>query len=292
MKGEKCMKKSNLAKLSRNVMRIIDKNIPHILTGLGISLGVSTVILAVKGTPKALRLIDEDIARKNEDLALKAKEEGRTCRVQVTGLKPMEIVKATWKCYVPAAITGTLSIACLLGADTVHSRRATALAAACKLYETALSEYKEKVIETIGEKKEESIRDEINKDKLEANPVSKSEVIITEKGNTLCYDSISGRYFKSDIDKIKGVLNELNKRMLSEMYISLTEFYLELGLDQTSVSDQLGWSLDRGCIEIDCGSQIAEDVTPCVVLNYPVAPKNDYASLCITKPIYYISEMP
>ena len=27
--------------------------------------------------------------------------------------------------------------------------------------------------------------------------------IITEKGNTLCYDVISGRYFKSDIEKLK-----------------------------------------------------------------------------------------
>lgn len=273
------MNKPNLAKLSRNVMRVIDKNSPHILTGIGISLGVSTVILAVKSTPKALRLIDEEIDRKNHEIALKAKEEGRKCHVQVNGLKPMEVVKATWKCYIPAAITGGLSIACLIGANTVHSRRAAALATACKLSETALSEYKEKVIETIGEKKEEAIRDEINKDKLEANPVSKSEVIITEKGNTLCYDSISGRYFKSDIDKIKSARNELNKRMLSEMYISLTEFYLELGLSPTSVSDQLGWNLDQGYIEIDFGSQIAEDGTPCIVLNYPLAPKYDYSSL-------------
>lgn len=273
------MNKPNLAKLSRNIMRVIDKNSPHILTGIGISLGVSTVVLAVKSTPKALRLIDEEIDRKNHEIALKAKEEGRKCHVQVNGLKPMEVVKATWKCYIPAAITGTLSVACLIGANTVHSRRAAALATACKLSETALNEYKEKVIETIGEKKEEAIRDEINKDKLEANPVSKSEVIITEKGNTLCYDSISGRYFKSDIDKIKSARNELNKRMLSEMYISLTEFYLELGLSPTSVSDQLGWDLDQGYIEIDFGSQIAEDGTPCIVLNYPLAPKYVYSSL-------------
>ncbi|MFR8351429.1 MAG: DUF6353 family protein [Blautia obeum] len=45
------------------------------------------------------------------------------------------------------------------------------------------------------------MKDAVAKDKVEKNPVVTREVIITEKGNTLCYDAISGRYFKSDIEK-------------------------------------------------------------------------------------------
>ena len=33
--------------------------------------------------------------------------------------------------------------------------------------------------------------------------MANKEVIITSKGDTLCYDSVSGRYFKSDIGTIK-----------------------------------------------------------------------------------------
>ena len=78
-------------------------------------------------------------------------------------------------------------------------------------------------------KKEQSVKDAIAKDKLEQNPIVSREVIITEKGNTLCYDVISCRYFRSDIDKIKKIENELNRRMRDDMYISLNDFYYELG---------------------------------------------------------------
>lgn len=33
--------------------------------------------------------------------------------------------------------------------------------------------------------------------------VNNGEAIVTERGNILCYDYYSGRYFNSDIDKIK-----------------------------------------------------------------------------------------
>ncbi len=91
------------------------------------------------------------------------------------------------------------------------------------------------MIETIGEKKEQTVRDAIANDRINKNPVSRREVIITEKGNTLCYDAISGRYFKSDIDKLKKAENELNRRMRDEMYISLNEFYYEIGLNPTKI---------------------------------------------------------
>ena len=70
-----------------------------------------------------------------------------------------------------------------------------------------------KVIEMFGEKKNEAVKDAIAKDKVEKNPVVTREVIITEKGNTLCYDAVSGRYFKGDIEKIKKAECELNRQM-------------------------------------------------------------------------------
>ena len=73
--------------------------------------------------------------------------------------------------------------------------------------------------------------------------MSNSQVIVTEKGNTLCRDSISGRYFKSDIDKIKKVVNELNRQLIHQNYISLNEFYYELGLDSTKNGSYLGWNM-------------------------------------------------
>lgn len=255
------MNKFNFARFLKNAEMVIVKHSPEILTGIGIAGMITTTVLAVGATPKALRLIEE-----------KKKEEG------VEKLTPVETVKATWKCYIPAAVTGVTSTACLIGASSVNARRNAALATAYKLSETALTEYRDKVVETIGEKKEQVIREKIDKDHVENDPVTKKEVIITAKGNTLCYDAISGRYFKSDIDQIKKSINILNRRLLTEMYLSLNELYDELDLDHIAVGDDLGWNVDDGLIDPYFSSQLAADGTPCIVLSYSRPPKYGYSS--------------
>ena len=251
-----------VTKFVNGVKTTLDKNGPSILTGIGIAGMITTTVLAVKATPKALVLIDEAENEKNADLT------------------PIEKVKEAWKPYIPAMITGTVSIGCLIGANSVNARRNAALATAYKLSETALIDYRSKVIETIGEKKEQIIKEKVDKERIEKNPVSKSEVIITSNnGNTLCYDVISGRYFKSDIERLKRVENELNKRMLNEMYISLNEFYNEIGLQCTSLGNELGWNIDDGLMDLHFSSQIADNGEPCIVVDYHIEPRYGFERL-------------
>lgn len=254
--------KKELAKSFLSLKTAIKKHSPEILTGIGIAGMITTTVMAVRATPKALILIEE---RKEEIGAEK--------------LEAMDMVKTAWACYIPAAITGTLSVACLIGASSVNARRNAALATAYTLSESALKDYQGKVIEMFGEKKNEAVKDAIAKDKVEKNPVVTSEVIITEKGNTLCYDAISGRYFKSDIEKIKKAECELNRQMLDDMYVSLNDFYYEIGLDSVKLGDELGWNVDSGYIDLSFSSQLASDGTPCLVIDYSVAPRYDYRNL-------------
>lgn len=252
------MNKVNVAKFAKSVQSSVARHSPEILMGIGIAGMFSTTVLAVKATPKAVRLIEE-AEREKEDK-----------------LTPVETVKTCWKCYIPAVATGVFATACLIGSSSVHAKRNAALATAYKLSETALSDYRDKVIETIGEKKEKEVRDKVAKDKIEKQPVSKSEVIITDRGNTLCYDYQSGRYFNSDIDRIKKAENNINKRLLNEMYVSLNDFYDELGLSSTALGDELGWNYDGELLELHLSSQLADDGRPCIVVNYNIAPKREY----------------
>lgn len=254
--------KKEIAKSFLSLKTAIKKHSPEILTGIGIAGMITTTVMAVRATPKALILIEE---RKEEIGAEK--------------LEAMDMVKTAWACYIPAAITGTLSVACLIGASSVNARRNAALATAYTLSESALKDYQGKVIEMFGEKKNEAVKDAIAKDKVEKNPVVTREVIITEKGNTLCYDAISGRYFKSDIEKIKKAECELNRQMLDDMYVSLNDFYYEIGLDSVKLGDELGWNVDSGYIDLSFSSQLASDGTPCLVIDYSVAPRYDYRNL-------------
>lgn len=259
------MKKADVLKLVKVVKSGVERKAPEILTGIGIAGMATTVVLAVKATPKAMELIEQ------RELEIAERDD-----TDIRNLTAIETVKTAWKPYVPALLTGLGSTACLIGGISVSARRTAALATAYKISETALSEYKEKMIEVVGEKKAQAIKEKIDGEKLEKDPVSKREVIITEKGNTLCYDMLSGRYFKSDIEKIKKAVNEINRQLTYDFYVSLNEFYDELGLPDTKLGGELGWNLDDGLVEPSFSSQIADDGTPCIVLDYNVAPRYNY----------------
>lgn len=251
----------NLASVWRTVRTTLVKHSPEILIGVGITGMITTTVLAVKDTPKALKCIER-----------------RKAELHVDELTVAETVEAAWKCYIPAGVTCVLSTACLIGASSVSLKRNAALATAYTLSETAMREYREKVVETIGEKKEEAIRDSIAKDKIDEHPVSKSEVIITGKGETLCYDVFNDRYFRSDIDKLKRAANEVSHIMLQEGYVSLNDFYEEIGLKPVPKGDDLGWNANksRDLVEIDPSAQLTEEGDPCIVLNFKVAPSYNY----------------
>lgn len=251
-------------KLPKTIMKVkhaLGKKSPVILTATGIVSMGTAIFFAGKGTVKAVKLVEEKERELDVDLTTKAK------------------VQECWKCYIPSAATAIFGTACLIGAHSVHARRNAAIVTAYKLSETALMEFKETVSEEFGEEKAKEIKEKITKKHINENPVTKSNVIITDSGEQLCYDGVSGRYFKSDLNTIKKAINEVNRHMTYEMYVSLSEFYDELNLPHTDVSDHLGWNLDDGLLDISFGSMIADDGRPCITLEYHVAPKYDFASL-------------
>lgn len=249
----------DILKLANKAKNLIEKNKPELLIALGITGYFTATCLAVKSTPKALQNIEKE-KEKKKDLTKK------------------DIIKVSWKCYIPSVITFGVSTACIIGANSVNSSRNAALAAAYSLSEKALSDYKEAAVDVIGEKKEKDIQDKVSEKKIENDPVCNKEVIITGKGEQLCYDCMSGRYFKSDIDKIRKAENEINKRLRSEMYVSLNDFYYELGLRPVQLGDEMGWNIDYE-LELSFSSQLADDGTPCLVINYLITPRYDYTKL-------------
>ena len=254
------MNKEGLKRTIKSAERVLTKYSPGILTGIGIAGMIGATFMAVKATPKALYLIETK------------KEES-----EVEELTPIETIKTCWKCYIPATLTTVLSIICLIGASTVSAKRNAALATAYSISEAALREYQEKVVEVVGEKKEKAVRDAVAKDQIERDPVTKSEVVIIDSNsNTLCYEPLSGRYFKSTIDKIKKAEIKLDRQMIQEMYVSLNDFYWEIGLDGTDLGDKMGWNLSKGYMDLSFSSQLADDGTPCAVIVYGIPPVYDY----------------
>lgn len=259
------MNKTDITNFFKSVRASMTKHSPEILTGIGIAGMITTTVLAVKATPKALQLIAD------------AEEENN-----YEPLTTVETIKVAWKPYVPAVTLGVVSTACLIGASSVNLRRNAALATAYQLSTNALNEYKEKVVETIGEKKEELINDKIAKDKVDKNPVSTHDVIITGKGPTLCLDAQFGKYFESDIETIRKAVNNINYKLITGQYeyVSLNEFYEELNIPRIDIGDDLGWNIGRdGQVEVDFSAQIADDGRPCIVMTYHISPRYNYHKL-------------
>ena len=83
------MTKQDVVRFINSAKQSVSKHSPEILTGIGIAGMITTTVLAVKATPKALKLIEE---RKRE-LVLDSDSteyEGN--------LPPVEVIKTTWTC--------------------------------------------------------------------------------------------------------------------------------------------------------------------------------------------------
>lgn len=258
------MNKPNVTKMIDATKATLVKRSPEILMGMGIAGWFTTAVLVGKETPKALRLIEDAEYEKGEPLTAPEK------------------VKAAWKPYVPAVITGALSTACLIGSSSVSLRRNAALATAYQIASTTLTEYKEQVVETIGEKKEKTIREKVAQKKVETHPEVTKEVIITGSGDVLFVEPVSMRSFTSDIETVRKAINDLNYRMTvgMEEYISLSELYDEIGLPRTAISDDIGWNIGKdGQIEYQFHACTTAEGKPALMLDYQVAPRRGYTEL-------------
>lgn len=240
-----------------DIRKLVSDNLPLILTTTAVTGVVSTTVLAVAATPKALRDI-WDAESEQED-----------------PITPLEKVKLTWGYYAPAVVVGGLTVAAIVGIHSVHARRQAAVLGLLSLTEKAYSEYRTKVVETIGENKDKAIRDEVAKDRIENDPVSSHEVIITGAGQHLCYDSITGRYFESDIESIRRAVNDINAQCLNEMYASQNDFYRLINLPLTPFGEEIGWRHDH-LLDVSFSAHIAENGRPCLSLDYGLQPIRGY----------------
>lgn len=249
---------NKLARITKNLGGVISKNSPHILTGLGCAGLLSTAILSAKATPKALLILET--------------EERYREKKRLDQMSQVDKAKLTWKCYIPAGVIGAASIGCIIGANTVSTRRNAALASLYAMSETAFREYKSKVVQEIGKNKETKIYDETIKEHIIVNPPT-DNVIITGNGDVLCLDLLSGRYFESNFEFIRQKINTLNYDLRSEMRLDLNEFYYEMGLDPIPLGEYVGFDLEKGEIEAAYSTQMTPSGKPCIVIDMYVYPK-------------------
>jgi len=244
--------------------KVVDKNSPTILTALGVAGLVSTVIFAIRATPKALEILEmEDRFREEEWKNNRDSGEPRTA---------LDTIELTWKEYIPTAAMGLVTIGCMVGSNHINLRRNAALASLFSITESALREYQSKVVEQIGVKKEEIIRGEIAQEHLDKNPSDEKTIVLTGNGDFLCFDAFSSRYFRSNVQNLQREEIKFNQKLLREGWLNINEFYYEIGLEPIELGDEMGWIAERNIMELKFSTKMAKNDEPCLVLGYRITP--------------------
>lgn len=242
--------------------QILSDNAPTILSGIAATTTVATAIFSAQGSFKASKILASEERRRELET------------VKPEPLTTKEKIELVWPCYVPAATTGVVSVTCIILANRIGSRRAAAMAAAYAMSRDAFAEYKDKVVEKLGERKESKLRDELAEDQIRRNPNTR-EIIISGPNEVMCYDSITGRYFKSNVETLRKAENDVNRQILQDMYASLSDFFSFVGLSQTPYSDEVGWNQDHK-LELQFSTVLSEDNVPCVCINYDSYPIRNF----------------
>ena len=241
----------NLA-LVRATQDFVVRNSHHILTGLAL-LGIgASVALSVRADRQ---MQDWDM----DEFKCITKEQR---------------IKIYAKIYAPPAIAILATGACIIGAHSISVKRESSLLLAYEGTRQVYDRYRSAVQDRLGPEEKEIAKDAASK----MEPYPREAALVYGEGDVLFYDAYSGRYFKSTVNKIDRVINELNYTLLREMCVSLNEFYAGVGLDGISMGDQLGWNEQRQ-IEVHYGAKVSEEGKAVVVVDFVVEPTEKWFKL-------------
>lgn len=241
------------------------KHQTDIMTGIGIAGMGGSAIYAVMQTPKAKDVLD---AKKKE--------------LGVKHLKPLDFIKCTWKYYTLPIIGFGGGTACVISAHIGDKKAAAGYAAAYTATEIALAEVKNKMVETIGERKADAIKDSIIHDHRESDPPTEKNIVLTGKGDHLICIDFNNRYFRGTVADVEKTINMLNAKLNTGEEVSLADLCYELncGGREAESDARYIWEKDRtGLIEFRKGGDVTSDGEPYLVIDFivdPVYKFNDY----------------
>ena len=271
------MNQNLMQKLLYKSAAYLKRNSGTILTIMSTVGVVTTTVLAVKATPRAVELIKKD-SRINHDGDPHA-------------YTNMEAVRSCWKCYIPAAVTGLSTIACIVGSNVINQRTQAALTSAYALVSSSYKQYKDKLKELYGEETHNNIVDSIVKEKVKDVYISsecsftRCSLDVEEDDNAirLFYDEYSGKYFETTLAKVIAAEYHMNRNFNIGGYADINDWYDFLGLCHDTNFDYVGWSanvmINGGLmpwIEFNHREVALDDGLNCIVIELPIYPIANY----------------
>lgn len=209
-----------------NLLGSLKRHAPTALSILSVVGMVATVVTAVKATPKALEIIEKEEVD-----------------------KPIDIVKATWKCFVPSAILAAGTTLCIFGSNFLNKKQQLNLAGIYAITDT-LRKQKFSTHKAYSGDKYDPESDTPARMVRESCDYCQTGIDFPDE-KVLWYDEISGQTFERYEREVMEAEYHLNRNIVQRGYAPLNEFYEFLGLDWCPKGDELGWDLSSGLYWID-----------------------------------------
>lgn len=230
------------------IENFIQEQYPGFMVVAGITGFITSVVMTAKSAPKANKILEE----LDEDAPF------------------LEKVKAVAPVYAPVAGMVLISTACVLASNRAYKNRYASLLAIYSISERRLEKWQNSVLEEIGPKRYEKVRERVVSPPEDA---SVPTAILLDEDRVLFYDSFSGRYFRTNsVETVRRKINNLNEQLLTGDWVSLNEFYYELGLDPVQFGDDMGWSAYDATIQVNFDSFIKDD-RPVISISFVARPK-------------------
>lgn len=198
----------------------LKRNSSVILTCVSAAGVVATTVLAVKATPKAMELLEEAQDEADEEL------------------RTVDKVRIVAPEYLPALVTGSLTVACMFGAHIFDKKQQASLMSAYGLIDRGYKNYRGKVKELCGENVDTEVQDAMSRDRYKENPVQVTE------GKLLWYEPYRDEFFELTEKEVIDAEYHMNRSFILRGETNLNEFYEFLGLDPTDAGCEIGWEMN------------------------------------------------
>ena len=205
--------------LLKGSLKYCKRNASTILTYLGGVGTITTAVMAVSETPKALRLIEEAEQKKGEELT------------------KLEIVKTAGPVYIPSVMMGVGTLVCIFGAHQLSKRQQASLMSAYALLNAKYKDHKEKVEELYGKDANHKITEAIANDKYE-----EQDIVKEDDGKNLFYDEYSQRFFRATNETVLSAEYTINRYLAEDGGVSVNQLYDLYEIEGIPGGDDIGWS--------------------------------------------------
>lgn len=255
----------NLKLVTSRSLLVIRKHAPEILTTVGVATNALSVFLACRATTKLTPILDNhetfDTFIKSDDWALERGGDIEKERKKELRKLYLTTTKEIAKIYAPAVGTCILSYTCLIGGHHVLKSRNVALMTAYSSLQTAYDTYRSRVIEDLGEQKDEDYRFGVTKKEekvIETTKTGKEKettkvvdmIDVTKKSSPYarCFDELNPN-FNGDpavnLMFLRHIQDWMNDKLIQKGHLFLNEVYEALGFEDTQAGSVVGWVMKK-----------------------------------------------